>query len=59
MVGKDVAGVPGVTKEHRRNRHAVSSNMKKWSWDPKEVVDSCSARYRGEIGRAPPHNSTM
>lgn len=49
MVGKDVAGVPGVTREHRQNRHVVSANMRKWSWDPKEVGNSCSARYRGEI----------
>lgn len=49
MVGKDVAGVPRVTREHRRNRHVLSTNMRKWSWEPKEVGDSCSARYGGEI----------
>lgn len=48
MVGKVVAGVSRVTREHRRNRYVLSTNMRKRSWEPKEVGDSCSDRYRGE-----------
>lgn len=45
IVGKDVAGVPRVTREHRRNRHVISAKMR----EPKDMGDRGPASCRVEI----------